>query len=425
MKIAVIGAGASGLLVSGLLAKKGHNVILFEKNNIVGKKLLITGNGRCNITNSCDIDDFLLSVPKNPKFLYTALTIQPPSKTIEFFNNLGIKTKIEENNKVFPKSDKSSEVVEALYNFCKNYNVKINLSEEVIRINNKYNNSINEIESITTNKNTYKFDKIIVATGGASYKNTGSTGDGYKFAKDLNIKTTNISGSLVGLISNDKDLNDCTGLSLKNISLNLVENKISNTTNNTDNISKKKKCVFSGVGEMIFTHFGISGPLVFKASSYMKDDKQYNIYLDFYSDKNKNELNHDLIKYFDSNKNKDIVNVLNISFPKKLIPILLKRCNLLENTKVNSLTKEQRESILNNMKEFEIPISKKRPIDEATITRGGISVKEINPKTMECKNISGLYFIGEILDVDALTGGFNLQIAWSTAYLMALNFIDN
>lgn len=404
MKIAIIGAGASGLLASGLLAKKGYDVTLFEKNNIVGKKVLITGNGRCNITNLCDVEDFLLNVPKNPKFLYTALTSYPPTKAIEFFNNLGVKTKVEENNKVFPKSDKSSEVVDVLYNFCKNYGVKINLNEEVLNIN-----GLEHIESIVTTKNTYKFDKVVVATGGASYKFTGSTGDGYKFAKNLNIKVTEPTGSLLGLISNDKDVHSCMGLSLKDVELSLVENS-----------NKKKKPTFKNTGEMIFTHFGVSGPLVFKASAYIKDNKTYSVYLDFHKHKTKDELNNDIIKCFDNNKNKDIINVLGDFFPKKLIPIVLKRCNLAENTKINSLTKEQRDIILSNTKEFKIDITKKRPIDEATITRGGISTKEINPKTMESKNVSGLYFIGEVLDIDALTGGYNLQIAWATAYLMSM-----
>lgn len=404
MKIAIIGAGASGLLASGLLAKKGYDVTLFEKNNIVGKKVLITGNGRCNITNLCDVEDFLLNVPKNPKFLYTALTSYPPTKAIEFFNNLGVKTKVEENNKVFPKSDKSSEVVDVLYNFCKNYGVKINLNEEVLNIN-----GLEHIESIVTTKNTYKFDKVVVATGGASYKFTGSTGDGYKFAKNLNIKVTEPTGSLLGLISNDKDVHSCMGLSLKDVELSLVENS-----------NKKKKPTFKNTGEMIFTHFGISGPLVFKASAYIKDNKTYSVYLDFHKHKTKDELNNDILKCFDNNKNKDIINVLGDFFPKKLIPIVLKKCNLAENTKINSLTKEQRDIILSNTKEFKIDITKKRPVDEATITRGGVSTKEINPKTMESKNVSGLYFIGEVLDIDALTGGYNLQIAWATAYLMSM-----
>lgn len=405
MKIAVIGGGASGLLCSGLLGKKGHNVILFEKNESVGKKILITGNGRCNISNFCDNEEFLSNIPRNPKFLYTALSLQSPKETIEFFNNLGIKTKIEENNKVFPKSDKASQVVEVLLDFCKNYGVKINCNETVLDILDN-----EKITGIVTTKNTYEFDKVVVATGGATYVNTGSTGDGYKFAEKFQHKITDIEGSLLGLVSNNSMLKDLMGVSLKDIKLTLIENN--------------KKEVFKEHGEMIFTHFGISGPLVFKSSAYMKSNKKYIVSLDFHRNKSKDELNHYLLKNFDNQKNKALGNTLNDFLPKKLIPIVLKECELVENMKINSVTKENREKLCEVMKNFKIVITNKRPINEATITRGGVSVKEVNPKTMESKKVSGLYFVGEVLDVDGVTGGFNLQIAWSTAYSMA-NHIDD
>lgn len=400
MKIAVIGAGASGLLCGGLLGKNGDNVVIFEKGDKIGKKILITGHGRCNITNDCDIDEFISNVPRNPKFLYPALTMQSPRKTIEFFNNLGVKTKVEDKNKVFPKSDKASEVVEALYNLCINNGVKINCNEVVLDILGD-----EKVTGIITNKNTYTFDKVVVATGGNSYNITGSTGDGYRFAEKFEHKITDISGSLVGLVTSNNDTKECMGVSLKDIKISLVENN--------------KKEVFKYKGDMIFTHFGISGPVVFRASSYMKDNKVYKIYLDFYDDKSVDELSHTLLKAFENNKNKSITNVLKDFLPNKIIGVILKKCNLDESTKINSITKDERNNLVENMKKFELPITQKRPINEATITRGGVSVKDINPKTMESKKVQNLYFIGEVLDVDGVTGGFNLQIAWSTAYLMA------
>lgn len=407
MKIAVVGGGASGLLCSGLLGKKGHYVTLFEKNKILGKKILVTGNGRCNITNfTNDIDEFLRNIPRNPKFLYPAFTSFTPEKTVNFFNNLGVKTKVESNNKVFPVSDKSLDVVDTLYDFCKNNNVQFKLDERVLDVNDVTSSS--NLQIVTT-RNTYNFDKVIIATGGMSYPNTGSTGDGYNMAESFGHKIIPPEASLVGLVSSDENIKKIMGISLTDVKIRLFN---------------EKKEVFTDTGDMIFTHFGISGPLVFRCSSFMKSKEKYRIYIDFSKEKSIDELTSNIIKIFENNKNKDIDNILNEFVPKKIIPLLLEKSDINKQTKVNIITKKQRENLCKNIKNFEIPISKKRPLEEATITRGGVSVKEINPKTMASKKNENLYFIGEVLDVDGLTGGFNLQIAWSTAYITSFIELD-
>lgn len=398
MNIAVVGAGASGLMCSGFLAKNGFNVTLFEKRERVARKLLITGKGRCNITNNCTSEEFLENIPQNSRFLYSAIKAQSPQDTIDFFEDLGVKTKTERGNRVFPKSDKSLDVIDALFEFCYENGVNIKLQEPVLDIS----ANTDEVFRLKTEKNTYNFDKIIIATGGVSYPQTGSTGDGYKFAEKFSHKIIKPSASLVAL--NAKDTQDLMGLSLKNVEITLFEGT---------------KPIYKDFGEMLFTHFGVSGPLILSSSAHMKENQNYKISIDLKPALSKEELDKRLLKDFEKYNSKNLINGLVDLLPKKLIPVIIDRCQLDEFSKIHTINKKQRQKLCSVLKNFEVTITSKCSVDQAVITRGGVCVKEINPKNMESKKMPNLYFIGEILDVDGYTGGFNLQIAWSTAYLLA------
>lgn len=398
--VVVIGGGASGLMAAGTAAYYGANVTLLEKNSRTGRKILVTGKGRCNITNNCDKDTFIANVPTNPRFLYSAINNFDCQDTIDFFNNLGLETKTERGNRVFPVSDKAMDVADTLYTFAKHNGAKIIESTAKVILT-----SEGKVSGVLDTKgNQYEADCVIIATGGMSYPGTGSTGDGYKLAKTVGHTITEIKPSLVGLISSDEFCKELQGLSLKNVNLMAYENG---------------KEIFSEQGEMLFTHQGVSGPLVLSASSHMRnfDKKSYKISIDLKPALSEEKLDLRLQKDFSEHKNNQINNSLGKLLPKKIIPVVLKMWGIDPTKKCNSITKEERQELNKILKNFTVKIKSLGSIKEAIITSGGVSTKEISPKTMESKILSGLFFCGEVIDVDAYTGGFNLQIAFSTGRL--------
>ena len=410
MKVIVIGGGPAGMMAAITSAEQGNDVVLIEKNNVLGKKLLITGKGRCNITSSLNMDEFIKNTPGNGKFLYSAFNSFTNKDIIHFIENQGIKTKVERGNRVFPFTDKAQDVVNCFAKKLKELNVRICLNTLVKDILTDNNKAI----GVKTNNETIKADKIILATGGKSYPLTGSTGDGYKFAKKLGHTITELKPSLVPLVTYEEELHtSLQGLSLKNVEIKLVD------------ISKNKE-IYNDFGEMLFTHFGVSGPIILSASSHLirykniyelLKNKQIKLIIDFKPALSREKLNQRILRDFEEEKNKSFKNSLDKLLPQKLIPEIINKSNIAPNKQVNSITKEERENLLKIIKQFEVTIKNFRPIEDAIITAGGISIKEINPKTMESKIIKDLYFAGEIIDVDAYTGGFNLQIAYSTGYV--------
>lgn len=398
--VVVIGGGASGLMAAGTAAYYGANVTLLEKNSRTGRKILVTGKGRCNITNNCDKDTFIANVPTNPRFLYSAINNFDCQDTIDFFNDLGLETKTERGNRVFPVSDKAMDVADTLYTFAKHNGAKI--IESTAKVILTSNGKVSGV--LDTKGNQYEADCVIIATGGMSYPGTGSTGDGYKLAKTVGHTITEIKPSLVGLISSDEFCKELQGLSLKNVNLMAYENG---------------KEIFSEQGEMLFTHQGVSGPLVLSASSHMRnfDKKSYKISIDLKPALSEEKLDLRLQKDFSEHKNNQINNSLGKLLPKKIIPVVLKMWGIDPTKKCNSITKEERQKLNKILKNFTVKIKSLGSIKEAIITSGGVSTKEISPKTMESKILSGLFFCGEVIDVDAYTGGFNLQIAFSTGRL--------
>lgn len=398
MKVAVIGGGASGAVATILLKRKGYDVLLIEKNEKIGKKLYITGKGRCNLTNDCSGEEFLLNVVSNPKFLMSSINSFDSQSTIEFFEGLNLKLKTERGNRVFPLSDKSSDVIKALTSEIVKLGVDIHFNETVKNISLTENGNF----SILTDKNEYFTDKVVVATGGLSYPSTGSTGDGYTFAKRFGHTVTECFPSLCGINLKGDEFKDLQGITLKNVSLKAEQNG---------------KAYYEEQGEMLFTHYGVSGPLVLTLSALTarRSHGDINIYIDFKPALSEKQLDARLLREFLENKTKDIKNVLFNLLPKAVVPLVLKRCNIPEFKKVSVISQKERESLINVLKGLKFEFNGLRGYNEAVITSGGVSVKEINPKTMESKLVKGLYFIGEVLDVDAFTGGFNLQIAFSTA----------
>lgn len=400
-KVVVIGAGASGLIAAGFAAKNGANVILIDKNKRVGRKIMITGKGRCNLTNDCDVQSFIRNVPVNGKFLYSAVNSFTPHDTMRFFENLGLELKTERGNRVFPVSDKAVDVVDTLNNFVKNSGCRF-VCDKAISILTENN----EAAGVECENETYYCDSVIVCCGGMSYPLTGSTGDGYDFARQAGHTVTHLKPSLVPLESKNPDCKSMQGLSLKNVSLKIKE-------------ANSGKTVYSDFGEMLFTHFGISGPMVLSASSHFRDISKgkYIAAIDLKPALSLEQLDKRIINDFRENANKDVSNSFSKLLPKKIIIPVLKRWGVAFDKKCNSVTREERKRLCDILKEFTIEINGFRPIEEAIITSGGVKTSEINPKTMESKLIKGLYFAGEILDCDAYTGGFNLQIAWSTGRL--------
>lgn len=397
--VAVIGAGAAGLMAAYTAAKNGNNVTLFEKNEKCGKKIYITGKGRCNLTHDCDEQEFLQNVVSNPKFLTGAIYGFSPEKTMRFFEDGGLKLKIERGARVFPLSDKASDVTKCLENYCKNIGVKFNFNEKVIKINALQGT----LSDIVTDKSTYIFDCAIVCTGGVSYPLTGSSGDGYKFAEELGHKIIPLKQGLCGLNLKGSFYKELQGLSLKNVTL---------TVFNGDKVVK------NFFGEMLFTHYGISGPIVLSASSLINrlDLSKIKLSIDLKPALSEEQLDKRLLRDFEEYKNKSLYNCLKELLPVALITEILKRSAIDGEKKVNSVTKAERAALLTVIKNFDMLVLSLRGFDEAIITSGGVDVKEINPKTMESKLVKGLYFCGEVLDLDAFTGGFNLQIAFSTGF---------
>ena len=401
-KIVIIGGGAAGLLCAAKSAEKGNDVVIIEKMNRCGRKLMITGKGRCNVTNaSFELDDLISNVPTNPRFLYSAFSNFMPYDTMALFEELGVALKIERGNRVFPVSDKA---VDALVNYAKNSGVKIiHGTAKAFEFN---NNKINSV--VLEDKSKIECDKVCLCTGGKSYHLTGSTGDGYILAKSAGHTIVPPKPSLVPLECSNNFIPKLQGLSLKNIEITLFEDD---------------KAIYSDFGEMIFTHFGVSGPVILSASSHIKNmgKKKYKIKIDLKPALDFNALDKRICRDFEEFSNKDFVNSLSKLLPKKLIPVIVSLSGISPGEKVNQITRQQRLALVDLIKNFYVTISNFRPIDEAIITCGGVSVKEINPKTMCSKIIDNLYFAGEIIDVDAYTGGFNLQIAFSTAVLCADN----
>jgi len=401
--VIIIGGGPAGSIAGIVSARYGKKVAIIEKNGFIGKKLNITGKGRCNVTNNCPNSELMQNIPRNPKFLYSAFSMFSSQDTMDFFEDLNVPLKTERGNRVFPISDKATDVSKALEHELKSLNVKI-IEENVLDILVEDN----ICTGVKTDSNTYLAESVLIATGGKSYTVTGSTGDGYKFAQSVGHTVTKLVPSLVPIIAEEKYCSDMMGLSLKNVKLNLFDND---------------KCIYSELGEMLFTHFGVSGPLVLSASSHISKMQQnrYKFLIDLKPALSVEVLDKRIQRDFSENINKTFINSLNKLLPTKMIPVIAKLSQINFDTKVNQITKEQRLGLVNLIKNFPITIKDFRPLNEAIITSGGVSVKEINPKTMESKLVKGLFFAGEVIDVDAYTGGFNLQIAFATGYVAGLS----
>lgn len=402
-KVAVVGAGAAGLICAGFAAKNGHQVTVFERMKRPATKVLITGKGRCNVTNNCTEDAFIKNVRTNPRFLYSAIHSFSTQDAMDLFESLGVPLKTERGARVFPVSDQSSDIADAMVRFAKTAGACIVFQKRVNALIIKED----RVSGIRLQDNTeLPFDTVIIATGGLSYPRTGSDGDGYQLAKQAGHQIVPCQGSLVPIITREKWCADMMGLSLRNVILTLYD--------------EKGKAVFSELGEMLFTHFGISGPLVLSASSYMKQDiAHYRLAIDLKPGLSMEQLDARILRDFDENKNRDFKNALDKLLPKTMIPVVVKLSEIAEETKVHSVTKDQRRALAALLKALPLTPQRFRPVEEAVITAGGVSVKEINPKTMHSKLVQGLAFAGEVIDVDAFTGGFNLQIAYATAYLAA------
>ena len=399
----VIGGGPAGMLASIVAAQQGSKVLLLERNDRLGKKLLITGKGRCNVINDCSAQEVLQNIPRNGRFLYSAMENYPPSRIMEFLESHGCPLKVERGNRVFPVTDKSASVLECLRNVMHRSGVQIK-TERVLEI-------IGDEQGITgvrTAKGKIAAKWVILATGGVSYPTTGSTGDGYDMARMLGHTVIEPEGSLVPLECAGTDCPDMQGLSLRNIAIKLLNNK--------------NKVLYKDFGELLFTHFGISGPTVLSASAHLKGE-HCKFVIDLKPALDEGKLNDRILRDLEQYKNRTMENALTDLLPRSMIPIVLRRLIIPADLQANSLTKQQRRSLVELLKNFSLEITGKRPVAEAIITSGGIKVSEIDPKTMQSKKIPGLYFAGEIIDCDAYTGGFNLQIAWATAYAagMAVN----
>lgn len=408
MKVIVIGGGPAGMIAAITASKYGNDVILFEKMRSVGRKLSITGKGRCNITNGIDISEFMNNIPGNPKFMYSAFHEFSNKDIINFFHSIGVETKIERGERVFPQSDSAMEVVDKLKKVMDKCKVKVIVNTTIQEI------VVEEglVKGVKADK-FYEAEKVILATGGLSYPTTGSTGDGYEMVKKLGHTITPLRGSLVPIETYESK--ELQGLSLKNVKISIMDDT---------------KEVYSDFGEMLFTHFGVSGPIVLSASAHIlriKDvenkmkNKKVKLIVDLKPALSEEKLEQRLIRDFEKNSRKQFKNCFNDLLPSKLIPYIIKLSKINEQKQIDQLTKLERKTLVDLFKNLEFTLKKFRPIEEAIVTAGGINVKEINSKTMESKLVSGLFFAGEIIDVDAYTGGFNLQIAWSTGYVAGKN----
>lgn len=413
MKVIVIGGGAAGMMAALQAKLQGNDVVILEKMNSLGKKLLITGKGRCNITNAENINNFINYIPGNGKFLYSCFKNFTNNDIISFLEKQGVKTKVERGGRVFPVSDKSQDVLNAFLNLLKKNNISIRTNTPVAKILIE-NNKVTGVQIKTGEK--IKADKIILATGGKSYPGTGSTGDGYKIAEDLGHKIVDIKPSLVPLNVRESEIcKRMQGLSLRNVKIKVLASN---------------KTIYEDFGEMLFTHFGVSGPIILSASAILLRYKnidnllknnQVKLIIDLKPALTEEKLDDRLLRDFQEFKNKKYKNSLDKVLPKKMIPVIIEKTQIYENKGVNEITKQERRKIVELLKKFTLTIESLGNINQAIITAGGISTREIDPKTMQSKIIEGLYFAGEVIDVDAYTGGFNLQIAWSTGYTAGIN----
>ncbi len=401
--VIIVGGGAAGCLAAVQAARYGKSVLLFEKNDHLGRKLRITGKGRCNVTNNCDVEELMKNIPVNRRFLYSSFANFNSQDTIDFFEELGVPLKTERGNRVFPISDNANDIADALANEMKKLGVKVE-KKRVTKILTE-NGSVTGVRAGGTD---YASFAVLIACGGKSYPNTGSTGDGYSLAEALGHTVTELKPSLVPLVSPDKYCSELMGLSLRNVTLTLLDGE---------------KPIYSELGEMLFTHFGVSGPLVLSASSHIRNMQadRYRLVIDLKPALSAEQLDLRIQRDFAENLNRDFSNGIRKLLPAKLLPVAVRLSGIPAEQKVNGITREQRLKFGQLIKAFPVRISGFRPIDEAIVTSGGISVKEIDPKTMESKLVNGLYFAGEVIDVDAYTGGFNLQIAFATAYTAAVN----
>ncbi len=418
MKVVVIGGGPAGMMAAITASQNEDKVILIEKMKSLGKKLLITGKGRCNITSSLPIEDFIKNTPGNGKFLYSAYQVFTNEDIIRFLKEEGLEVKEERGNRIFPVTDHSQDVLDCFVRKLKKENVEIHYNEKVEEILYKENENGKIVTGIKTNKGQILADKVILATGGKSYPLTGSTGDGYILAKNLGHTITEIKPSLVPLEIYEKEIcKDLQGLSLKNVKIKIMD-------------KEKNKKIYEDFGEMIFTHFGVSGPIILSASAHLVryknieekyKNKKVSLTIDFKPALSEQKLESRILRDFEELKNKQYKNSLDKLLPQKLIPVIVEKSKINPYKKVNEITKEERKKLIELLKNFTIEIKQLRQIEEAIITSGGIKVKEIDPKTMESKIVKNLYFAGEIIDVDSYTGGFNLQIAYSTGYVAGLS----
>ena len=392
----VIGGGPAGMFAAITAARRGCKVLLLERNDRLGRKLLITGKGRCNVTNNCSAQEVLQNIPRNNRFLYSSMEAFPPESIMRFFNDAGCQLKVERGNRVFPITDKSVTVLDALTSILKKSGVTVQ-TNRVRRVLTDAQGVI----GISGEYGTVHADWVILATGGVSYPATGSTGDGYTIAKELGHTIIEPAGSLVPLESPEADCALMQGLSLRNVAVKLLD--------------AKGKVLYKDFGELLFTHFGVSGPTVLSASAHMKGDN-CKLVIDLKPALDEGKLNDRLLRDLEMYQNRTMENALTDILPRSMIPVVLNRLNIPFGLQANSLKKQQRRELVELMKAFPVSVSGRRPVAEAIITSGGVKVSEIDPKTMESKIVPGLYFAGEIIDCDAYTGGFNLQIAWSTAY---------
>lgn len=405
-RILVVGGGAAGMLAAIFAARNGHEVTVFEKNEKLGKKLYITGKGRCNITNASDMETLFDNMMTNKKFLYSCFYTFTNQDLIDFFEEIGLRTKVERGNRVFPVSDKSSDVISSLQREMNRLGVTIQFKKtvkEVVVKDNQFHHLVIEGE-----KQPVKGDAVIIATGGLSYPVTGSTGDGYRFAKSMGHTIKDCVPSLVPFNLKEMHYKELQGLSLKNVEVKIKDGK---------------KVLYENFGEMLFTHFGVSGPLILSGSSYIAKYKKQSgleLVIDLKPALSVEQLDQRILRDFEEFKNKQFKNSLDHLLPKKLIPVIISLCEIDPEKKVNFITKEERMRLINTIKGMTFTINSLRSYNEAVITKGGVTVGEINPSTMESKKAQNVYFIGEVLDLDALTGGYNLQIAWSTAYAAAM-----
>ncbi len=400
--VIIVGAGAAGLMAAGTAAQQGASVRLLDTNGFAGKKLNITGKGRCNITNDCIRDQFMDSIPQNGRFLFSAFDAMSPQMLMSLLEELGVPLKVERGRRVFPVSDRARDITDALVRWCQGMGVRVEKQHVTALV--LQDGAVQGVK--TVDGKTLSCDRVVLATGGLSYPLTGSTGVGYQLAAMAGHTITPTAPSLVPLLIADTCCQEMQGLSLKNVTLTVV--------------GPARKTVFSELGEMLFTHEGVSGPLVLSASAHMRQSGAYQLLIDLKPGLDEAQLETRILRDFAVAQNKNIDNVLGALLPRVMIPIVLSRIQVSPETKVNAVTRKQREDLRKTVKCFPLPVAGFAPIEQAVVTAGGVAIKQVDPKTMQSKLVKGLYFAGELLDVDGYTGGYNLQIAWSTGYLAGL-----